>query len=29
VILMGLPINIEQLFDGTTIEWERIEFKKG
>ncbi|HEY8892593.1 MAG TPA: RNA-binding domain-containing protein [Clostridium sp.] len=26
---MGLPINIEQLFNGTTIEWERIEFKKG
>ena len=26
---MGLPINIEQLFNGTTIEWERIEFKNG
>ena len=26
---MSLPINIEQLFDGTTVEWERIEFKTG
>ncbi|WP_238907646.1 RNA-binding domain-containing protein [Clostridium sp. YIM B02506] len=26
---MPLPINIQQLFDGTTVEWERIEFKAG
>lgn len=26
---MSLPINIEQLFDGATVEWERIEFKAG
>ena len=26
---MALPINIEQLFDGATVEWERIEYKKG
>lgn len=26
---MSLPINIEQLFDGTTVELERIEFKTG
>ena len=26
---MGLPINIEYLINGNTIEWERIEFKAG
>jgi ATP-dependent DNA helicase RecG len=26
---MALPINIEDLITGRTIEWERIEFKKG
>jgi ATP-dependent DNA helicase RecG len=26
---MALPINIEQLVHGNTIEWERLEFKKG
>lgn len=26
---MGLPINIESLVHGNTIEWERLEFKQG
>ncbi len=26
---MGLPINIEDLLTGETVEWERIEFKEG
>ncbi len=26
---MGLPVNIRELINGTTVEWERIEFKKG
>ena len=26
---MGLPININELINGTTVEWERIEFKSG
>lgn len=26
---MALPINIEELVHGNTIEWERLEFKKG
>ena len=26
---MALPININELINGTTVEWERIEFKKG
>ncbi len=26
---MALPINIEQLLGGHSVEWERIEFKKG
>lgn len=26
---MGLPINIEKLLTGETVEWDRIEFKKG
>ncbi len=26
---MALPINIEELITGKTVEWERIEFKKG
>ncbi|TFH43931.1 MAG: AAA family ATPase [ANME-2 cluster archaeon] len=26
---MGLPVNIEELINGRTVEWERIEFKKG
>jgi ATP-dependent DNA helicase RecG len=26
---MALPINIKNLIKGTTVEWERIEFKKG
>ena|GEM_PF-4468420 len=24
-----LPINIDELLKGHTIEWERLEFKKG
>ncbi|MDZ7847413.1 MAG: ATP-binding protein [Owenweeksia sp.] len=27
--LMSLPINIEELVHGHTVEWERLEFKKG
>lgn len=26
---MALPINIEALVHGKSIEWERLEFKKG
>ena len=26
---MALPVNIEQLIHGHTVEWERLEFKKG
>ncbi len=26
---MALPINIEELLNGKTVEWERIEFRKG
>ncbi len=26
---MGLPVNINELINGKTVEWERIEFKKG
>lgn len=26
---MSLPINIEQLLNGNTVEWERVELKKG
>ena len=26
---MALPINIEELFTGQTVEWERIEFREG
>ena len=26
---MALPINIEELINGSTVEWERIEFRKG
>jgi len=26
---MALPVNIEQLVHGNTIEWERLELKKG
>lgn len=26
---MALPINIDKLINGRTVEWERIEFKKG
>jgi ATP-dependent DNA helicase RecG len=26
---MALPINIEELLHGNTVEWDRIEFKKG
>ncbi|WP_225974609.1 AlbA family DNA-binding domain-containing protein [Arachidicoccus ginsenosidivorans] len=26
---MALPLNIEELVHGKTIEWERLEFKKG
>ena len=25
---MNPPININDLFKGTTVEWERLEFKK-
>ena len=26
---MALPVNIEKLISGKTVEWERLEFKKG
>jgi hypothetical protein len=26
---MALPINIHELIHGSTVEWERIEFKEG
>lgn len=26
---MGLPVNIDELINGLTVEWERIEFKEG
>lgn len=26
---MALPINIDELLNGTTVEWERIEFREG
>ncbi len=26
---MALPVNIEELINGKTVEWERIEFRKG
>jgi len=26
---MPLPININELIHGSTVEWERIEFKEG
>src|SRR3954468_23887045 len=26
---MGLPINIEDLVNGQSVEWDRIEFKEG
>ncbi len=26
---MALPVNIEDLINGKTVEWERIEFRKG
>lgn len=26
---MALPVNIGELIHGTTIEWERLEFKEG
>ncbi len=26
---MALPVNIEKLINGKTVEWERLEFKKG
>jgi ATP-dependent DNA helicase RecG len=26
---MGLPVNIEELIHGNTVEWERLEFKRG
>jgi len=26
---LALPVNIEELFNGRTVEWERLEFKKG
>ncbi|HHE64414.1 MAG TPA: hypothetical protein ENL09_00135, partial [Bacteroidetes bacterium] len=26
---MALPVNIEELLNGKTVEWERIEFRKG
>ena len=26
---MALPININELLTGTTVEWERLEFKEG
>jgi len=27
--MRGLPVNIEELINGNTVEWERIELKKG
>ena len=27
--MTGLPINIDELIHGRTVEWERVEFKKG
>lgn len=27
--IMALPVNIEELVHGRTIEWERLEFKQG
>jgi ATP-dependent DNA helicase RecG len=29
ILKMALPINIESLLTGKTVEWDRIEFKKG
>lgn len=26
---MALPVNIDKLIQGNTVEWERIEFKAG
>lgn len=26
---MALPVNIDKLIDGSIVEWERLEFKKG
>jgi len=26
---MALPVNINQLISGKTVEWDRLEFKKG
>ncbi len=26
---MGLPVNIKELLNGETVEWERIELKEG
>jgi len=26
---MSLPVNIEELINGQTVEWERIEYKEG
>lgn len=26
---MALPVNIQDLINGRTVEWERIEFKAG
>jgi ATP-dependent DNA helicase RecG len=26
---MALPININELINGRTVEWERLEFKRG
>ena len=26
---MALPVNIEELVHGNTVEWERLEFKQG
>ncbi len=26
---MALPINVEELLHGNTVEWDRIELKKG
>ena len=26
---MGIPVNIEQLINGKSVEWERLEYKEG
>ena len=28
-VIMALPINIDDILHGRTVEWERLEFKAG